>query len=35
MAVNLIEPDETQILKIEGVQVFVGQAGIKKVNHDE
>ena len=35
MAVNLIEPDETQILKIEGVQVFVGQAGIKKANHDD
>ena len=30
MAVNLSVPGDEQILAIDGVQVFVGQAGIKK-----
>lgn len=35
MAVNLSVPGDEQILAIDGVQVFVGQAGIKKPEHDD
>lgn len=35
MAVNLSVPADEQILAIDGVQVFVGQAGIKKPEHDD
>lgn len=35
MAVNLSVPGDKQILAIDGVQVFVGQAGIKKPEHDD
>jgi glutamate N-acetyltransferase / amino-acid N-acetyltransferase len=35
MAVNLSVPSDKQVLAIDGVQVFVGQAGIKKPNHDD
>ncbi|WP_239427937.1 bifunctional glutamate N-acetyltransferase/amino-acid acetyltransferase ArgJ [Snodgrassella communis] len=35
MAVNLSVPSDKQILAIDGVQVFIGQAGIKKPKHDD
>lgn len=35
MAVNLSVPNDKQILAIDGVQVFIGQAGIKKPKHDD
>ncbi|WP_416189538.1 bifunctional glutamate N-acetyltransferase/amino-acid acetyltransferase ArgJ [Neisseria sp. CCUG17229] len=35
MAVNLSERHEDELLHIDGVQVFVGQAGVKKPNHDD
>ncbi|WP_239351639.1 bifunctional glutamate N-acetyltransferase/amino-acid acetyltransferase ArgJ [Snodgrassella communis] len=35
MAVNLSIPSDKQILAIDGVQVFIGQAGIKKPKHDD
>lgn len=35
MAVNLSVPGDERILAIDGVQVFVGQAGIKKPEHDD
>ena len=35
MAVNLSVLGDEQILAIDGVQVFVGQAGIKKTEHDD
>lgn len=35
MAVNLSVPGDEQILAIDGVQVFVGQTGIKKPEHDD
>lgn len=35
MAVNLREKEATEILAIEGTQVFIGQAGIKKPNHSD
>ncbi|WP_165010188.1 bifunctional glutamate N-acetyltransferase/amino-acid acetyltransferase ArgJ [Neisseria yangbaofengii] len=35
MAVNLSERHEDELLYIDGVQVFVGQAGVKKPNHDD
>lgn len=35
MSVNLSIPDAARILQIDGVKVFVGQAGIKKTNHDD
>lgn len=35
MAVNLAVPNDRQVLAIDGVQVFVGQAGVKKPEHDD
>lgn len=35
MAVNLTVPNDRQVLAIDGVQVFVGQAGVKKPEHDD
>ncbi|WP_066570088.1 bifunctional glutamate N-acetyltransferase/amino-acid acetyltransferase ArgJ [Snodgrassella sp. CFCC 13594] len=35
MAVNLNTPTDDQIVSIDGAQVFVGQAGIKKAGHDD
>ncbi|MGL4386226.1 MAG: bifunctional glutamate N-acetyltransferase/amino-acid acetyltransferase ArgJ [Snodgrassella alvi] len=35
MAVNLTMPNDRQVLAIDGVQVFVGQAGVKKPEHDD
>lgn len=35
MAVNLAVPNDRQVLAIDGVQVFVGQAGVKKPDHDD
>ncbi|KLT73911.1 ornithine acetyltransferase [Neisseria arctica] len=35
MAVNLREKEATEILAVEGTQVFIGQAGIKKPNHSD
>lgn len=35
MAVNLSVPSDKQILAIDGVQVFIGQAGVKKPKHDD
>ncbi|WP_416191823.1 bifunctional glutamate N-acetyltransferase/amino-acid acetyltransferase ArgJ [Neisseria sp. CCUG12390] len=35
MAVNLSERHADELLHIDGVQVFVGQAGVKKPNHDD
>lgn len=35
MAVNLREKDAAELLPIDGVQVFVGQAGIKKSGHND
>lgn len=35
MAVNLSERHQDELLHIDGVQVFVGQAGVKKPNHDD
>ena len=35
MAVNLNEKNADQLLSIDGIQVFVGQAGVKKPNHDD
>lgn len=35
MAVNLAEKSANELLHIDGVQVFVGQAGVKKPNHDD
>lgn len=35
MAVNLPMPDVAQILAIDGAQVYVGQAGIKKTAHND
>lgn len=35
MAVNLTVPNDRQVLAIDGVQVFVGQAGVKKPDHDD
>ncbi|PIT21689.1 bifunctional ornithine acetyltransferase/N-acetylglutamate synthase [Snodgrassella communis] len=35
MAVNLSVPNDKQILAIDGVQVFIGQARIKKPKHDD
>lgn len=35
MAVNLSERHEDELLHIDGVQVFVGRAGIKKPDHDD
>ncbi|QEY23803.1 bifunctional glutamate N-acetyltransferase/amino-acid acetyltransferase ArgJ [Neisseria animalis] len=35
MAVNLTAKTAEELLHIDGVQVYVGQAGIKKPNHDD
>ncbi|EGZ43926.1 bifunctional glutamate N-acetyltransferase/amino-acid acetyltransferase ArgJ [Neisseria wadsworthii] len=35
MAVNLREKERDELLSIDGVGVFVGQAGIKKAEHDD
>ena len=35
MAVNLNEKNADELLSIDGIQVFVGQAGVKKTNHDD
>lgn len=35
MAVNWVEKREEELLHIDGVQVYVGQAGIKKPNHND
>ena len=35
MAVNLKEKNADELLSIDGIQVFVGQAGVKKPNHDD
>ena len=35
MAVNLKEKNADELLSIDGIQVFVGQAGVKKTNHDD
>lgn len=35
MVVNLAVPNDRQVLAIDGVQVFVGQAGVKKPDHDD
>lgn len=35
MAVNLTVPNDRQVLAIDGVQIFVGQAGVKKPEHDD
>ncbi|MDO5638541.1 MAG: bifunctional glutamate N-acetyltransferase/amino-acid acetyltransferase ArgJ [Neisseria sp.] len=35
MAVNLREKEASELLNIDGAQVFVGQAGVKKPNHDD
>lgn len=35
MSVNLSLPDAGEIQQIDGVEVFVGQAGIKTANHDD
>lgn len=35
MAVNLVEKTEAQLLKIDGIQVYVAQAGIKKAGRDD
>lgn len=35
MAVNLREKQAEELLDISGIQVFVGQAGVKKANHDD
>ncbi|OSI12092.1 bifunctional glutamate N-acetyltransferase/amino-acid acetyltransferase ArgJ [Neisseria canis] len=35
MAVNLCEKERDELLSIDGVGVFVGQAGIKKAEHDD
>lgn len=35
MAVNLKEKSADQLLTIDGIQLYVGQAGVKKVDHDD
>lgn len=35
MAVNLREKERDELLSIDGVGIFVGQAGIKKAEHDD
>ena len=35
MAVNFNEKNADELLSIDGIQVFVGQAGVKKPNHDD
>ena len=35
MAVNYRETPAVELLNIDGVRLFVGQAGIKKINHDD
>ncbi len=35
MAVNLQEPNAKDLLSIDGVQLYVGQAGIKKADHND
>lgn len=35
MAVNLNEKNADELLSIDGIQVFVGQAGVKKPNHND
>lgn len=35
MAVNLKEKNAEELLTVDGVQVFVGQAGMKKPDHDD
>ncbi|MCP1661294.1 bifunctional glutamate N-acetyltransferase/amino-acid acetyltransferase ArgJ [Neisseria perflava] len=35
MAVNLTAKSAEQLLHIDGVQVYVGQAGVKKADHDD
>ncbi len=35
MAVNLRAKQAEELLDISGIQVFVGQAGVKKANHDD
>ena len=35
MAVNLREKKENELLSIDGTQVFIGQAGVKKAHHDD
>lgn len=35
MAVNLREKEASELLNIDGAQVFVGQAGVKKPDHDD
>ncbi len=35
MAVNLKEKSAEELLSIDGIQVFVGRAGVKKPNHDD
>lgn len=35
MAVNLREKEASELLNIDGAQVFVGQAGVKKPHHDD
>ena len=35
MAVNFNEKNAYELLSIDGIQVFVGQAGVKKPNHDD
>ena len=35
MTVNLKEKNADELLSIDGIQVFVGQAGVKKPNHDD
>ena len=35
MAVNLNEKNADELLSIDGIQVFVGQAGVKKPSHDD
>ncbi|UOO81724.1 bifunctional glutamate N-acetyltransferase/amino-acid acetyltransferase ArgJ [Uruburuella testudinis] len=35
MAVNLREKEASELLTVDGAQVFVGQAGVKKPDHDD
>ena len=35
MAVNLREKEAAEILTVDGAQVFIGQAGVKKPDHND
>ncbi|ASK27631.1 bifunctional ornithine acetyltransferase/N-acetylglutamate synthase [Neisseria chenwenguii] len=35
MAVNLVEKHENELRHIDGIQIYIGQAGVKKPDHDD